>query len=339
MKPDWQNKSYAKNGAATGPSTMHPKLKVGMSSLHSKIGAANNNMPQAPKPTTKPAVRKFADGGAVRTRSDEEIGDTDIKSGKVDPGSYERRMKAGAENMARLSSAADTLKSFFSREAPASASNATGESGMSASDTAKKQAMSGGAQMPSASEEPRRQISDYMVKKEETEAKTEPAATPVEAEPVKKVVKSNKPSMSNMSSTSSKAQPEVKMTGSPDIPSSKSISVATQKETAAQMREKQLRASGGSRGARMKEVTKSGTPDLPVSKTRFIPGFGEVDDRGMITNTRGGKTIEQRLQDVGASTNKSMNEAAIRYLNSKMSRGETLTKMEKAQADRLGIIY
>ena len=188
MKPDWQNKSFAKGGAATGPSTMHSKLKVGMSSLHSKIGAATNNMPQAPKP----AVRKFADGGAVRTRSDEEIGDTDPRTGKVDPGSYDRRMAEGAKNMERLSSAADTLKSFFSsKEAPASASNITGESGMSASDTAKKQAMSGGAQMPVAAEEPRRQISDYMVKKETTEAKTEPVAAPVEAEPVKakKVVK------------------------------------------------------------------------------------------------------------------------------------------------------
>lgn len=188
MKPDWQNKSFAKGGAATGPSTMHPKLKVGMSSLHSKISPSNNNMPQAPKP----AVRKFADGGMVRTRSDDEIGDTDIRTGKVDPGSYDRRMKAGEENMERLRSAADSIKSFFSsKEAPASASNITGDSGMSASDMAKKQAMSGGAQMPVAAEEPRRQISDYMVKKEATEAKTEPVAAPVEAEPVKvkKVVK------------------------------------------------------------------------------------------------------------------------------------------------------
>ena len=316
MKPDWQNKSYAKGGAATGPSTMHPKLKVGMSSLHSKIGVANTNMPQAPKP----AVRKFADGGMVRTRSDDEIGDTDPRTGKVDPGSYERRMKAGAENMERLRSAADTIKSFFSKDkgADTSASNITGDSGMSASDTAKKQAMSGGFQMAKTdSEEPRRQISDYMVKKEATEDKTEPVATPVEAEPFK----AKKPSKPAMSADS--------VVGAP----------AKQKDTVAQMREKQLRASGGSRGARMNEVTKSGTPDLPVSKTRFVPGFGEVDDRGMITNTRGGKTIEQRLQDVGASTNKSMNDAAVRYLNSKMSRGETLTKMEKAQADRLGIIY
>ena len=194
MKPDWQNKSYAKGGAATGPSTMHPKLKVGMSSLHSKIGMANSNMPQAPKP----AVRKFADGGMVRTRSDDEIGDTDIRTGRVDPGSYERRMKAGEENMERLRSAADTIKSFFSKDkgADTSASNATGDSGMSASDTAKKQAMSGGFQMAKAdSEEPRRQISDYMVKKEATEDKAEPVAAPVEAEPFK-AKKPAKPAMS-----------------------------------------------------------------------------------------------------------------------------------------------
>jgi hypothetical protein len=193
MKPDWQNKSFAKGGAATGPSTIHSKLKVGMSSLHSKISAATNNMPQAPKPAAKPAVRKFADGGVVRTRSDDEIGDTDPRTGKVDPGSYDRRMKAGEENMERLRSAADSIKSFFSKDkgADTSASNITGDSGMSASDMAKKQAMSGGAQMPAAAEEPRRQISDYMVKKEATEAKTEPVAAPVEAEPVKakKVVK------------------------------------------------------------------------------------------------------------------------------------------------------
>jgi hypothetical protein len=101
MKPDWQNKSYAKNGAVTGSSTMHSKLKVGTSSLHSKIAAANNNMPQAPKP----AVRKFADGGAVRTRSDDEIGDTNPRTGKVDPGSYDRRMAQGEKNLQMLKDA------------------------------------------------------------------------------------------------------------------------------------------------------------------------------------------------------------------------------------------
>ncbi len=112
MKPDWQNKSYAKSSSPTGPSTTHAKLKVGMSSLHSKISAANNNMPKAPKPV----VRKFADGGSVRTRSDDEIGDTDPRTGKVDPGSYDRRMKAGEENLNRLKSAVESVRSFFSRD-------------------------------------------------------------------------------------------------------------------------------------------------------------------------------------------------------------------------------
>jgi hypothetical protein len=101
MKPDWQNKSYAKNGAPAGPSTTHPKLKVGMTNLHSKIAVANHNMPQAPKPV----VRKFADGGAVRTRSAEEIGDTDAKSGKIDPGSYDRRAAQGEKNLQMLKDA------------------------------------------------------------------------------------------------------------------------------------------------------------------------------------------------------------------------------------------
>jgi hypothetical protein len=318
MKPDWQNKSFAKGGAATGPLTMHAKLKVGMSSLHSKIGMANSNMPQAPKP----AVRKFADGGVVRTRSDDEIGDTDPRTGKVDPGSYDRRMAEGAKNMERLSSAADTLKSFFSsKEAPASASNITGDSGMSASDMAKKQAMSGGAQMPAAAEEPRRQISDYMVKKEATEAKTEPVAAPVEAEPVKvkKVVKQ-----------------AVKPSAEPATP--KATTPAQPKETAAQMREKQLRASGGSRGSREKEaVTDTGdeTKRLFNRTSKFVPGFGRVSNTGMIG---GGKTMGQSIEDAGVKIDKAMTDAGTRYLQSKMDRGETLTTMEKAQAKRAGII-
>lgn len=140
MKPDWQNKSFAKTGSPAAPSTMNPKLKVGMSTLHSKISQANNNMPQAPKPV----VRKFADGGAVRTRSDDEIGDTNPRTGVVDPGSYDRRMKAGEENLNRLKSAVESVRSFFSRdkEVESSPSNITGDSGMSESDVAKKQSMS-----------------------------------------------------------------------------------------------------------------------------------------------------------------------------------------------------
>jgi len=139
MKPDWQNKSFAKTGSPAAPSSMNPKLKVGMSSLHSKIAVANHNTVQS-----KPAVRKFADGGAVMTRSDDEIGDTNPRTGVVDPGSYDRRMKAGQENLDRLKSAVESVRSFFSREkgGEASPSNITGDSGMSESDIAKKQAMS-----------------------------------------------------------------------------------------------------------------------------------------------------------------------------------------------------
>jgi len=167
MKPDWQNKSFAKTGSPAAPSTMNPKLKVGMSTLHSKISQANSNMPQAPKP----AVRKFADGGAVRTRSDDEIGDTNPRTGVVDPGSYDRRMKAGEENLNRLKSAVESVRSFFSREKEpeSSPSNITGDSGMSESDVAKKQSMSNMSfdkkEEPKAevkAEEPRRKIEDYI---------------------------------------------------------------------------------------------------------------------------------------------------------------------------------
>jgi hypothetical protein len=150
MKPDWQNKSYAKSSSPTGPSTTHAKLKVGMSSLHSKISAANNNMPKAPKPV----VRKFADGGAVRTRSDDQIWweSQPGNRGKNYPGDdiaskqYDRNKAAGEENLSRLKSAARSIASFFSRdkEAESSSANITGDSGMKDSDVAKKQAMSGG---------------------------------------------------------------------------------------------------------------------------------------------------------------------------------------------------
>ena len=193
MKPDWQNKSFAKTGSPAAPSTMNPKLKVGMSTLHSKISQANSNMPQAPKP----AVRKFADGGAVRTRSDDEIGDTNPRTGVVDPGSYDRRMKAGEENLNRLKSAVESVRSFFSREKePASSpSNITGDSGMSESDVAKKQSMSNMSfdkkEEPKAevkAEEPRRKIEDYMVKPEavskpSTTAQDLPAAPAADAAP------------------------------------------------------------------------------------------------------------------------------------------------------------
>jgi hypothetical protein len=328
MKPDWQNKSFAKGGAATGPSTMHSKLKVGMSSLHSKIGAANSNMPQAPKPV----VRKFADGGMVR-------------GGVMSDEAYAKQMEEGAKNMERLRSAADSIKSFFSQKEKASPDNITGDTGMSAADTAKKAAMSGGYQMTKTeTEEPRRTVSDYMVKPTETESKTEIQATPVEtgAAPTptpaakKVVVKKNKASQQQNVNAQKSSAPAPTMEDTSSV--SKVSAPSPQVETAAQMREKELRASGGSRGSRMDEVKKSGTPNLPVSKTKFVPGFGEVDDRGMIMNTRGGKTIEERVQGAGKSIDKSMTDAGTRYLKSKMDRGETLSAMEKAQAKRAGLI-
>jgi len=219
MKPDWQNKSYAKSGSPAGPSTTHAKLKVGMSSLHSKISAANSNMPKAPKP----AVRKFADGGSVRTRSDDEIGDTNPRTGVVDPGSYDRRMKAGEENLNRLNSAIDSIRSFFSREKSpeTSSANITGDSGMSESDIAKKQAMSGGmaseqkAEAP-APEERRREITDYMVKNDATsDVVVQPTATvsnlpPAPAEPPKDNKSSNRSVKAVKSSQSSDAKAETK---------------------------------------------------------------------------------------------------------------------------------
>jgi hypothetical protein len=199
MKPDWQNKSYAKTSSPTAPSTTHPKLKLGMTSLHSKIAVANNNMPQAPKP----AVRKFADGGVIRTRSDEEIGDTPNYPGaKPDPGSFDRRMAEGEKNMQRLRSLGDSISSFFSKEdkastEKASSDNITNVSGGNKSDEAKAAIISAAMDKKPetvVTEEPRRKITDYMVKKSEgqsdsvTSAAPEPAPPPAakEAAPVEK---------------------------------------------------------------------------------------------------------------------------------------------------------
>jgi len=138
----------------------------------------SSNMPKAPKPM----VRKFADGGSVRTRSDDEIGDTNPRTGVVDPGSYDRRMQAGEENMARLKSAAESIRSFFSRDksGEASPSNITGDSGMSESDTAKKQAMSGGMTYEKKSE-PMTEEPSY--KQDVVKAITQPKATVQESTP------------------------------------------------------------------------------------------------------------------------------------------------------------
>lgn len=227
MKPDWQNKSYAKSGSPAGPSTTHAKLKVGMSSLHSKISAANSNMPKAPKPV----VRKFADGGSVRTRSDDQIWweSQPGNRGKDYPGDeiaskqYERNKAAGEENLSRLKSAAESIRSFFSRDKSpeVSSANITGDSGMSESDIAKKQAMSGGmasekkAEAP-APEERRREITDYMVKKDAaSDAVVQPVTTASDLPPAPPaepptVTSSNRSVKAGKSSQSSDAKAETK---------------------------------------------------------------------------------------------------------------------------------
>ena len=327
---------------------MHTKLKVGMSSLHSKIGAANSNMPQAPKPV----VRKFADGGAVRTRSDEEIGDTDPRTGKVDPGSYDRRMAEGAKNMERLRSAADSIKSFFSSKesptsAPTSASNITGDTGMSAADEAKKAAMSGSFQMPKA-EEKRREMTDYMVKPTETESKTEIKATPVETGPApaptpapaakKVVVKKNKASQQQNANVQKSSAPAPKVEAPAPSPASKVSAPSPQVETKAQMREKELRASGGSRGARTKEaVTDTGdeTKRLRDRTSKSIPGVvGRFDLNGNQIPVGLGPRSSRVYGGDGSSV---MSRAEKNYLQSRIDAGN-LTAMEKAQAKRAGLI-
>ena len=198
-------------------------------------------MPQAPKPV----VRKFADGGMVR-------------GGVMSDEDYAKRMEQGEKNMERLRSAADSIKSFLSPKEKASADNLTGDTGMSETDKAKKAAMSGGAQMPAAAEEPRRQISDYMVKPTETESKTEIQATPVETGAAPAPAKSVKAAKASVASVS---------TSAPAKPT----------ETSAQMREKQLRASGGSRGARMGEVSKPTASS--VSSAKASPSEIKVSGR------------------------------------------------------------
>jgi hypothetical protein len=48
--------------------------------------------------------KRFDDGGSIRTRSADEIGDTDPRTGVVTPGSYDRRMAQGDKNLQSLKS-------------------------------------------------------------------------------------------------------------------------------------------------------------------------------------------------------------------------------------------
>jgi hypothetical protein len=332
MKPDWQNKSYAKTSSPTAPSTTHAKLKLGMSSLHGKISAANSNMPKTPKPM----VRKFADGGSVRTRSDDEIGDTNPRTGVVDPGSYDRRMKAGEENLARLNSAVESVRSFFSREkgGEASPSNISGESGMSDSDTAKKQAMSGGMDFEKKAE-PVAKTEEPSYKQDVVKAITQPKATvqdlapAAESAPVAKATKPSAPKPAKADVT-----PDAKSSSSRSMPAAPS----QPKETAAQMREKQIRASGGARGARMREAatdTGDETARLRNKTTKSIPGVvGRFDLSGNKIPVGLGPRSSQVYDGDGSSF---MDRSEKKYLQSRIDAGN-MTAMEKAQAKRAGLL-
>ena len=48
--------------------------------------------------------KRFDDGGVLRTRSDDEIGDTDPRTGIVTPGSFDRRRAQGEKNLQSLKS-------------------------------------------------------------------------------------------------------------------------------------------------------------------------------------------------------------------------------------------
>lgn len=83
-KPDWQNQSYSKSGAASGPSTMNSKITGNGSTLHSKIA----------KPTAYAnggLVKKcMADGGSVDDTSNSDV--------KYDMGEFAGVDRAVAQN-------------------------------------------------------------------------------------------------------------------------------------------------------------------------------------------------------------------------------------------------
>ena len=373
MKPDWQNKSYAKNGAVTGPSTTHPKLKIGMSSLHSKIAVANHNTVQA----KMPAVRKFADGGAVMTRSDDEIGDTNPRTGKVDPGSYDRRMAQGEKNLQALK---DAFNRFTGDKAAtqnvSSDANAEYKAG-GESDAAKAKIISAAMdKKPDTviTEEPRRrQISDYMVKRDAEEVKAEAAPAPAapapapaaeSAKPVAKkpaakpvVEKNQKPvskiynedgmpnsessSASNLqdSSRSMSAKPVSKVNKTPNTAARMSPVGNSQKDIEARILANKGLAGNEAMKREIEQDSKTDTGDetkrLRDRTSTFVPGFGQVDKEGkIIPNVRGGRMASQVY---GAKEDSFMESAEKRYLKSRIDAGN-MTAMEKAQAKRAGLI-
>jgi hypothetical protein len=333
MKPDWQNKSYAKTSSPTAPSTTHAKLKLGMSSLHGKISAANSNMPKTPKPM----VRKFADGGSVRTRSDDEIGDTNPRTGVVDPGSYDRRMKAGAENLARLNSAVESVRSFFSREkgGEASPSNISGDSGMSDSDTAKKQAMSGGMDFEKKAEP----VAE--VKAEEPVAKTE---EPSYKQDVVKAITQPKATVQDLApAASSNAAPAAAASSNTAV-----VKKAAAPVVAAVNKKKPAKVDRSNRAGKSqkdiealiaKKVTDTGdeTNRLRDRTSKFVPGFGQIDNQGnIIPGVRGGLKKSQVYSGTGKEDS-FMDRAEKKYLQSRIDAGN-LTAMERAQAKRAGLL-
>lgn len=358
MKPDWQNKSFAKTSSPTGPSTTHPKLKVGMSSLHSKIAVANHNTAQA----KKPAVRKFADGGTVlKTRSDEEIGDTNTKSGVVDPGSFDRRAAQGEKNLQALK---DAFNKFTGeKSAPVSADTAENKQPVERFATTKSPEPE---PKPKAEEKPR-QITDYMAKAPESDVvdygnegsrtsmarsaapikpvkkAAQPAAQPA-SQPASKPVVETKPSPvaeeKPVQKTAPAERPERKplqlqkltfkddiLNQAPTINRSSSTVGQSQADIEQLIRQRQ--------GADSKTDTGDETKRLRDRTSTFVPGFGQIDKEGnIIPNVRGGRMASQVY---GAKEDSFLTSAEKKYLQSRIDAGN-LNAMEKAQAKRAGLI-
>ena len=313
MKPDWQNKSFAKTSSPTGPSTTHPKLKIGTSSLHSKIAVANHNTVQA----KKPAVRKFADGGAVMTRSDDEIGDTNPRTGKVDPGSYDRRMAQGEKNLQALKDAFNK----FTGEKSATTSTDTTESkqpvdrfaGGMTPEAPAKQTKTETATEPSYMKD----VRDTLTKPKAEATAVEPSApATMDAEPVskkampkaKQSIQAEKPAAQVKKSTANRLAPIGQ----------------SQKDVEAMKKEPMSSTDTGDEMARLRDKT-----------SKFVPGFGQVDNQGnIIPGVRGGLKSSQVYSGNGDSF---MTSAEKRYLQSRIDAGN-MTAMEKAQAKRAGLI-
>jgi len=338
MKPDWQNKSFAKTSSPTGPSTTHPKLKIGTSSLHSKIAAANSNMPQAPKPS----VRKFADGGAVRTRSDDEIGDTDPRTGKVDPGSYDRRMAQGEKNLQALKDAFNKFtgeKSATENVTPAEAPKAVER--FAASQNPETEAKSKVMEEPSYKADVLKAVT---TQKAEVKTEAAPAQAPAKAPAPAPATEAAKPKA--VKKAAKKAAPDTEASSSLSMPTQSQSKVSRTPNTAARMspvgnsqKDVEFMAQQKNRQRQYEQASNTDTGDetkrLRDRTSTFVPGFGQVDKEGkIIPNVRGGRMASQVY---GAKEDSFMESAEKRYLQSRIDAGN-LTAMEKAQAKRAGLI-